>query len=277
MENKDAKLDTKNVKNIANSLRQKFGTNLQSVYLPCLNKKLYFKAITVGQQKTISKILIEAGGDSAKIYLGLLGMIQGLCTEPIDFTVMNEFERIKIMVELFGHNYLNEALTLTCGNCKHEFTHKINFTQVGNALDTAYVPPSEVELLHTTETGETIPFKFGIGYPMVPITNAYMAIIAKDANRPSGLNEEFLKLFINSIDITLDGNTEHVVAADCDITEFLAIIDELPVTLFMGKSGLMSIISERYFKKLDNLLPDLKCPNCASPIEGALSIVSFFQ
>ena len=122
---------------IQKALEEKYSTNVQSIYIPSLKDEVSFRSIKVGEQKTITKIMIDSNGDQYKIYQAMLGLIKATCLdEEFDITALTELDRIKILIELYQGNFFNSDISLKCDECDTVNSVKINFEDIITNLNT---------------------------------------------------------------------------------------------------------------------------------------------
>jgi len=248
--------------NVAKALQQKYSTNVSSIYVPSLGRSVDFRSVTVGEQKTITKIMLDSGGNQYKIYQGLVGLIKNTCLdESFDISMMNELDRIKILVEMYRSNFFNEDVSIKCDKCSTVNTYKIDFDAMIKKIE-------EVDVSPITETIGDV--SFTIEYPNI----VRMGKFYKDVASGSGVSEEqdIYDQFISSV--SFDG-------IEINMLEFTAreannIICMIPQEVLYGDGGVVEIIKNRLLYIFESLTEDFRCPKCNEVVAGGVSVHDFF-
>lgn len=248
---------------IQKALEEKYSTNVQSIYIPSLKDEVSFRSIKVGEQKTITKIMIDADGNQYKIYQAMLGLIKATCLdETFDITALNELDRIKILIELYQGNFFSSDISLKCENCGLVNDIKVDFDSIVTRLNS-------IDCVDIVETiGGT---EFTINYPNVIRMGKYYKTLINKEKSVADLYDIYDQ-FISRIkfdDMDVDLNTMTIK----EIGQLLCI---LPQDIIFSDTGLINIITERLFKTFEHLTDEHSCTKCQSTLSGGLTIQDFF-
>lgn len=89
---------------LINALKQDFATTVNKIYINSLKRDVGFREITVLEQKTLSRIMIdnESKGRKDVVYDAQCAIINKACLEP-DFNIykLSEFDRLKLLIALY--------------------------------------------------------------------------------------------------------------------------------------------------------------------------------
>lgn len=89
---------------LINALKQDFATTVNKIYINSLKRDVGFREITVLEQKTLSRIMIdnESKGRKDVVYDAQCAIINKACLEPdFDIYKLSEFDRLKLLIALY--------------------------------------------------------------------------------------------------------------------------------------------------------------------------------
>ena len=104
-----------NIADAMHLLQESEGQHLYDVIIPSLNSKMPFKPMTVGHHKTMAKMAIN---DESNFNKFLCALIFELSNEKIDFSKINEMDKMAILFQIKQHNSPDPLrITLECPEC----------------------------------------------------------------------------------------------------------------------------------------------------------------
>jgi hypothetical protein len=249
--------------NIQKALQEKYSTNVTSILIPSRKKTYDFRSINVGEQKTITKIMLDADGDQYIIYQAFIGLIQATClSDDLNIKTITELDRIKILVELYNGNFFNSDITIKCKSCEVVNDVKIDYSKIVKNLE-------EVDIDPKFETVDGVKFK--IEFPTVVRMGKYYKTLTGKKVVMSDMYDIYDQ-FISVIEFgedTVDLNKLDVN----DVKELLSIF---PQEILYGDGGIVELISTNMFNVLENLTDEYSCSNCKEVLTGGVSIEDFF-
>ena len=97
---------TKNNNEVLNVFKNEFASTLIPVYVNSLKREVNFKEVTVIDQKALSKTMIQNENRKDIVYDTQCALINKVCAEE-GFSIYNltEFDRIRILMEIYSANY----------------------------------------------------------------------------------------------------------------------------------------------------------------------------
>lgn len=104
------------------SILNDVGSTQYDVYVPSLERDVKFRAITVGEQKTLSKTAInnENPIDSEK---AILELFKKTCLETdINFNLLNELDKSYLLLNFYLNNYPSQQYSFKCEKCKENYS-----------------------------------------------------------------------------------------------------------------------------------------------------------
>ena len=123
---------------LINALKQDFATTVNKIYINSLKRDVGFREITVLEQKTLSRIMIdnESKGRKDVVYDAQCAIINKACLEP-DFNIykLSEFDRLKLLIALYQANMFKNDVEFTCEECGARNMYKLDFGMVLKRLD----------------------------------------------------------------------------------------------------------------------------------------------
>ena len=100
---------------ILNNMRQSFSSAVQRVYVQSIGRTLTFRESTVMEHRALAKTVISNMNMQSVVYAATLAMIKNLCLDDdFDPYSISEFDRLKIIVNLFSNNFFSKNLSIRC-------------------------------------------------------------------------------------------------------------------------------------------------------------------
>ena len=283
-EDQEKKLEN-NGREMLNAFRQEFATSSNNVYVNSLKEEIPFKEITVKEQKTLSKIMIENEERKDIVYDTQCSLINRLCLkEGFDVYDLTEFDRIKILMEIYQNNYFQNEITYKCKECGCENKYKLDFEGILAKLNAFDLDPK----IYTIEDGNHV-YTFTLNYPNVRRVADFHKTYARKYKNVTGRektviehlgNVEYMSLYIDRIDV-LNKSTKTQNTADLTqltYTEVEQLIALLPQSVFFAdERGVLRFASTTFIDSLSNVFRYEKCAQCGAETEEGLgSIADFF-
>ena len=273
-------------------LEKGMGESIDPIYIPSLKKEIGFKPLSVGMQKSISKMSVGVDFD-LDYQLLKLSILKTLSTEDLDFGNLTEIDFIAILAQLRQNNF-TEPLTLVLNclniNCKKQYNFKIDLDKIVESCK-EFDFKTNVIKKKVKVNDEEIEFKFELAESTVMSNLEYLnysRIISENKENQFGdvNNSKLLAYpikFIKNIYIggqqitqTVDGETK--IFSELPMYEKIRFIDSLPPKVYSeGKKSVLSQVLEKYpHSRLTSLFQDAKCPYCKTKREGVVTNDSFF-
>lgn len=275
---------------VMNMLEESSGESISEVYIPSLEKEVGFKPLTVGMQKSISKMSLDFEMDIDYQFLKM-SILQTLCVDDkIDFKTLTEVDFIAMLAQLRVNNFTEPVkLIVNCNKCSKKFNMEVNMEQIIESCKKFENKSLEVEKKTTIKDKEMI-FKFELAESTI-ISNLeymkYLEVINKDDNKVVDINNsrvlayplKFIKnVYINNQQVVKKEGEDTLIFNQLPMAEKIDFIDNLPPKLYSEKDDgvLQTTLNEFPHQRLLNLFPKVKCPYCKKKMEGVLTNDSFF-
>lgn len=270
---------------ILKAFKQEFSTNVNSVYINTLGEDVQFREVSVNEQKTLSKTMIENETRKDIVYDTQCALINKLALKDgFDIYALTEFDRIRILMEIYQNNYFKNEITYKCQECGCENKYELDFTKIierFNAFDLK-------DITYTLEDNKRT-YIFTLNYPLVRnVSNFYKGYMKKYKNTTSKEREvldnlgniEYVNLFIKSIKM-VNKTTKEEQFADLtlmsygDIEELISYFPQNIV--FSEEDGVLKYIATQFIDKINSVFKYEKCAQCgAESKEGLGSVIDFF-
>lgn len=270
-----------NHKDILSALDQQFSTNVNTVLVNSLNKEISFREVTVKEQKTLTKIIIDNEGREDVIYEATLAMIQSLClTEEFDVLDINEFDRIKLVLALYRQNFFNNKFNYECNSCGNKDIREIDFDIILEQLDKIDLADKVFDISNSTHT-----FSFTINFPKIKRVRSYLKQLTLEKNSKNVKNKlsstDYIDLFIKSMKIiNKNDNSEiDVNFEEYNINDVEEIISKLPQGIFMNRNDvcLVEKITKDFLAVVDSSFNKTTCSKCGCDISLEVGLADFFM
>lgn len=271
---------------IFNAFRNKFSTTVRRFRVNTLDREVGFREVTVNEQKTLSKTSIENETRKDIIYDTQCQLINRLCLEDgFDIYTLTEFDRIRLLMEIYQSNYFKNDITYRCKECGKENAYRLDFQKIIDKFDNFDLQDE----IFTTEDENRI-FKFTINYPLVrTVSNFYRDYMKKYkglTNHERQIldnfgNIEYVNLFIKEVEMIEKGNPSDRLTADLTLMTYAEVekfIEMFPQNIiFSENGGVINYITTNFIEKLNGVFQYEKCAYCgAETTEGIGSLIDFF-
>lgn len=108
----------KNNNTILENFKNEFASSVIPVYVNSLGKEVNFREVTVKEQKALSKTMIQNESRKDIVYDTQCALINQLCLDKdFDIYSVTEFDRIRILMEIYSSNYFQDTITYKCPEC----------------------------------------------------------------------------------------------------------------------------------------------------------------
>jgi hypothetical protein len=275
---------------ILNIFKNEFASTVNVVHINSLNKDVKFREVTVTEQKSLSKTMIENENRKDIIYDTQCALINKLCLDKlekeqidpisgeaktilVDFDIYNltEFDRIRILMEVYQNNYFKNDVTFTCEECGAPNTYKLDFSKVTEKLN-------DFTLDDVTYYMEDKNHKycFILNYPSVrTVSNFYKNYSRKYKGASPKQREvldnignvDYINLFIKSIEV-INKITGEKNIADLSIMTYSDIeelISYMPQNIiFDEEKGVLKYVATEFLEKINSAFEYEKCLNCGA-------------
>lgn len=265
---------------LINAIKADFATSVNKIYINSLKKEIGFREITVKEQKTLSRIMIdnESKGRKDIVYDAQCALINTACLEPEEFDIykLTEFDRLKLLIAIYQANMFKNDIKFTCEECGAENVYKLDFQQTLQKLD-------DVSLDTQTFQYENKLWKydFTLDYPSVKrVLEFHKSNVGKYKNMKKTQqstidnmqNMDYVDLYISSIKIFNKTNkTEKFV----DLNEFNAgevedVISIFPQDVLYSEDGVIKYVVDNFISKINASFEEQTCYNCGAKTKTAI-------
>ena len=271
---------------ILNAFKQEFSTTVNNVYVNSLKRDVGFREITVNEQKTLSKIMYQNEQRKDVVYDTQCQLINKLCLDDeFDIYKVTEFDRIKILMDIYSGNYFNNDIRFKCPECGTENVYRLDFPKLISKLD-------KFSLEDVTFNAEDRQrnYTFVLNYPYVSsVSNFYRNYMKTYRNVTSKEREvldsigniDYTNLFIKEIQMVKKDDPGNKLVADLTIMnhkEVEELISLFPQEMvFSEKNGVLKFITTEFIDKINSVFQYEKCAQCGHQTqEGLGSVIDFF-
>lgn len=270
---------------LINALKQDFATTVNKIYVNSINKEVGFREITVLEQKTLSRIMIDNDSKNRKdvVYDAQCALINKACLES-DFNIyeLTEFDRLKLLIALYQANMFKNDIKFTCEECGAENMYKLDFNNVLQKLDDIKIEPQTFEY-----ENKIWKYKFATRYPSVKQVLQFHkgnVIKYKGAkkqqikNIDNMSNMDYINLFIETIEMTnkQTNAARKIKLSDFPASEIEDIISVFPQDVLYSDSGILKFIVNEYIKKINDTFDVHTCYNCGAKFENDVNSATSF-
>lgn len=327
---------TQNSSSILNTFKNKFATKVNAVYVNSLKREVNFREVSVTEQKSLSKTMIENESRRDIIYDTQCALINRLClendekkireeakeaarialpdaveAEGIDMTSskgsvfamkftndfvqkyisehsfdiynLTEFDRIRILMEIYQNNYFKDEIVYKCKECGAENKYTLDFTKIIDRFN-------EFDLTDQTYTLEDkqYVYNFVLNYPSVRnvsqfykmYVKKYKGASAKEKDVLDNLeNIDYINLYIKQIEL-IDKETGNKDVADFSLMTYSDIeklIEVFPQNIiFSEDTGVIRYIAKNFMEKINSVFQYEKCAQCGAEAPVGIGSVSDF-
>jgi len=271
-----------NQKDILSALDKQFSTNVTSIFVNSLNREVSFRDVTVKEQKTLTKIIIDNEGREDIIYESTLAMIQALTLDKeFDSLDMSEFDRLKILLALYRQNFFNNKVKYSCKSCGHEGSYELNFDSIIESLDKSDVSDKLLSIDTSSHA-----FEFTAGFPNVKNVRSYLKQMYKEKKDKNVVNKlssiDYVDLFIKDMKVInkTDASSEPISIdfRNLSINDVEEILQKLPQGVLLNRSGdsMMDKLTKEFLSLISSSFSTNKCGNCGEEINLNIGFSDFF-
>lgn len=277
---------TKNNNSILATFQNEFASSLLPVYVNSLKREVNFKEVSVIDQKALSKTMIQNENRKDIVYDTQCALINKVCAEE-GFSIykLTEFDRIRILMEIYSSNYFQDTVTYKCPECGCENSYMLDFDKViakFNAFDLE-------DVKFTTEDRQRV-YNFTLNYPSVrAVSNFYKNYMKNYKNKTKKEQEvlddlgniEYINLFIKKIELINKADPNDHKIADLTIMSYDDIeilISYFPQNIMFDENkGVLKYIAKEFIEKINSVFQYEKCAHCGYETkEGMGNLIDFF-
>ena len=267
------------------ALEHDFATSVNRIYVNSLGKEVGFREITVQEQKTLSRVMIDNEKRKDIVFDAQCALVNKACLEPGEFDIYNcsEFDRLKLLIALYQANMYKNDVKFTCPQCGAENQYKLDFDNVLHKLD-------KIELKDETYNYENKNWKyeFKLRYPSVrTVSDFHKANIGKyrNANNARTIksvdsisNIDYINLFIESIKLQnkVSGTEKDIVMSDYAVKDIEEIMAVFPQDVLYSDDGVLQYIANNYIKKINDTFEEHTCYNCGEKYSNDINSAESF-
>lgn len=271
---------------IFNVFKNEFASTTNMVFVNSLGREIPFREVSVTEQKSLSKTMIENENRKDIVYDTQCALINRLCLEQgFDVYALTEFDRIRILMEIYQNNYYKNEIKWKCQDCGAENVFQLEFGKVVERFN-------EFDLkdeVFSVEDRLRV-YNFTLNYPSVrSVSNFYKSYVKKYKGVGQKEREvldnlgniEYINLFIKQIEMInkLDPTNKQVAdlkfMSYAQIEQFIALFPQN--IIFSDDHGVIKHITTQFIEKINSAFSYEKCPQCgAESTQGMGSVVDFF-
>jgi hypothetical protein len=270
---------------IFSAFQKKFSTTVYKIRVNSLDREVAFRDVTVNEQKTLSKTTIQNERRKDIVYDTQCQLINSLCLED-GFSVyrLTEFDRIRLLMELYQTNYFKNEIKYVCKECGKENVYKLDFQRIIDRFDKFDLSDRILSIEDQNRV-----FKFTLNYPLVrTVSNFYKDYMKKYKGLTDSEmqildnfgNIEYVNLFIKRIDVIDKDDPASALSADLTLmtySEIEKLIDMFPQNVVFSEDGVINYITKNFIERLNSVFQYEKCAFCgAESSEGIGSLIDFF-
>ena len=274
-----------NKNSIMNSFKQEFATSVIPIHINSLNRTVNFREVSVKEQKALSKTMIQNESRKDIVYDTQCALINQLCLEDgFDVYKLTEFDRIRILMEIYSSNYIQNDIKFKCPECGCENVYRIDFEKIIAKMNDFDLTPKTYSMEDKVRV-----YNFKLNYPMVynvsefykDYLKQYKTATQKEREMLDNMgNIEYINLFISEVEI-INKQTQTKNKADLTLMS-LAEIEQLfslfpQNIMFDDKNGVIQHITNEFIDKINGIFQYEKCAQCGYQTqEGIGDLIDFF-
>lgn len=253
---------------ILNALKNKFSTSVNRIYINSIGEEVGFREITVAEQKTLSRILIDNENRRDISYDAQCAMINKIClNDGFNIYSLSEFDKLKLQIAMYQSNVVKNDVNFVCEECGTENVYKLDFGSVMDKLDKVELKP--LKFSYSNKFGE---YRFEIEYPSVKkvsdfyrnATRKYRPTKKNDESVSQQIGLDYIILFIKSMEYKPVGDTDwtHINLWSLNPGEGSEILEAFPQDVIYNDSGVLAFITENTINVINDAFEKHKCLNC---------------
>lgn len=271
---------------ILNAFKQEFSTTVNVVHVNSLDRDVGFREITVNEQKTLSKIMYQNEQRKDVVYDTQCQLINKLCLDDsFDVYKVTEFDRIKILMDIYSGNYFNNDIRYKCPECGTENVYRLDFQKLMSKLDEFKLD----DVVFNAEDRQRN-YTFVLNYPYVSsVSNFYRSYMKTYRNVTTKEREvldsigniDYTNLFIKEIQMVKKDDPGNKLVADLTIMNHKEVEDLISLfpqeMVFSEKNGVLRFITTEFIDRINSVFQYEKCAQCGHQTqEGLGSVIDFF-
>lgn len=271
---------------ILNAFKQEFSTTVNVVHVNSLGRDVGFREITVNEQKTLSKIMYQNEQRKDVVYDTQCQLINKLCLDDsFDVYKVTEFDRIKILMDIYSGNYFNNDIRYKCPECGTENVYRLDFPKLMAKLDEFKLD----DVVFNAEDRQRN-YTFVLNYPYVSsVSNfyrnymkTYKNVTTKEREVLDSIgNIDYTNLFIKEIQMVKKDDPGNKLTADLTIMNHKEVEDLISLfpqeMVFSEKNGVLKFITTEFIDRINSVFQYEKCAQCGHQTqEGLGSVIDFF-
>lgn len=270
---------TQTIKNsLLTALSEQFSTSINYVYINSLKREIPFREVTVLEQKTIAKLMIANEDKQNIVYSAQTALLQKICTDPtVNIEDLTEFDRIKLMLELYQSNFFKDNYNIECAVCGKNNEIVADFAEVINNFNKISLDDIVVNSDIPTHYIE-----YTLNFPTIKRITEYRNY--QEKNKTANTNSELdysvdmVDLFIKKLVLTNKSTNEiiELIPNDYSYEEYTSYLNVLPQSIVFNSSKLNDAIQNNIMNVFQDVLPKTKCAYCDSEIAIFNGINDFF-
>ena len=266
------------------ALEHDFATSVNRIYVNSLNREIGFREITVQEQKTLSRIMIDNEKRKDIVFDAQCALINKACLEPVVFDIYqcSEFDRLKLLIALYQANMYKNDVKFVCPQCGTENQYKLDFENVLHRLNK--IELKEEEFNYENKNWK---YKFVLAYPSVKtVAEFHKANVGKYRNANSQMvksldnisNIDYINLFIKQIDLEnkSTNSVKQIILSDYAVKDIEDIVAVFPQDVLYSDDGVIQYIANNYIKKINDTFDEHTCFNCGEKYENDVNSAESF-
>lgn len=268
-----------------NALKSDFVTTVKKVYINSLQKEVGFREITVKEQKTLSRIMIDNEQRKDIVYDAQCALINQVCLdENFDIYNCTEFDKIKLMMSLYQTNMFKNEVTFKCKECGTLNKYKIDFRKTISQLDDFDISDTDFNF-----ENENWKFNFKVGYPTVKRVSDFYKLFSQKYKKASEkeietmnsmINMDYMNMFVKNVEIQnkQSNTTKSLDASLFSVAEIEDIFSAFPQDVLYVDDGVVTYVTKHYIARINESFDKHKCAACGAKYGEAIdeTVESFF-
>lgn len=207
-----------------------------------------------------------------------------IADHTFDVYRLTEFDRIRLLMEIYQNNYFHQEIKYKCKECGKENKYELDFSKIIERFN-------EFDLTDKTYTVEDNKYfyNFILNYPTVRNVSLFYKSYAKNYKNAgpkerdgvdSIANVDYINLYIKQVElidkISGEKNVADLTLMSYSETEnFLALFPQN--VIFSEEKGVLQYIVKNIMNKLNDVFQYEKCQFCgAETKEGMGNVIDFF-
>lgn len=269
---------------LLNAFKAEFASSVNNVLINSTGERVNFREVSVFEQKSLSKMMIQNENRKDIVYDAQCALINKLAlNEGFDVYALTEFDRIKILMEVYQSNFFKNKTEFKCKECGCQNQYELDFSKAVENMDKIKLEELEYEYSDKVRS-----FKFRFAYPLVKTVSGFYKFYAgkyRNVNQKERQvldnmgNIEYINLFIKSVEVSHIGSEADPLKADfasmkyADIEELLAMF---PQDIFYNENGIINFVTKNYLEKLNGAFEKPTCQHCGAVYDESVGGVGDF-